>query len=91
MGVKKNIPQFLQVNNLKGESELRRVAKVVLKKTIPLASKNATDLGKWNTYSLDLATLIKTEPGAIYKVILRIKKEYSTSIFSTIKYNTISH
>lgn len=74
----KNIPQFLQVNNLEGERELRRVGKVVLKKTIQLTQKSAMDLGKWNTYSFDLAQLIKTEPGAIYKVIISFKKEYST-------------
>ncbi len=74
----KNIPQFLQINNMEGERELRRVGKVVLKKTIQLTQKSAMDLGKWNTYSLDLAELIKTEPGAIYKVIISFKKEYST-------------
>jgi uncharacterized protein YfaS (alpha-2-macroglobulin family) len=74
----KNIPQFLQVNSLDGERELRRVGKVILKKTIQLTQKSAMDLGKWNTYSFDLAELIKTEPGAIYKVIISFKKEYST-------------
>ncbi len=74
----KNIPQFLQINNLEGDRELRRVGKVVLKKTIQLTQKSAFDLGKWNTYSFDLAELIKAEPGAIYKVIISFKKEYST-------------
>lgn len=74
----KNIPQFLQVNNLEGQRELRRVGKVVLKKTIQLTQKSAMDLGKWNTYSFDLAQLIKTEPGAIYKIVISFKKEYST-------------
>lgn len=74
----KNIPQFLQINNLSGDRELRRVGKIVLKKTIQLAQKNVSDLGKWNTYSFDLSQLIKTEPGAIYKVIISFKKEYST-------------
>jgi uncharacterized protein YfaS (alpha-2-macroglobulin family) len=74
----KNIPQFLQVNSLEGERELRRVGKVVLRKTIQLTQKSAMDLGKWNNYSFDLAELIKTEPGAIYKVIISFKKEYST-------------
>ncbi len=74
----KNIPQFLQVNALGGNNELRRVGKVVLKKTVQLTQPNKFDLGKWNNYSLDLAELIKTEPGAIYKVIISFKKEYST-------------
>ena len=74
----KNIPQFLQVNSMAGNNELRRVGKVILKKTIQLTQKSALDLGKWNTYSFDLAELIKTEPGAIYKVIISFKKQYST-------------
>jgi uncharacterized protein YfaS (alpha-2-macroglobulin family) len=74
----KNIPQFLQVNSLEGQRELRRVGKIVLKKTVALTQKSAMDLGKWNTYSLDLDKLIKTEPGAIYKIIISFKKEYST-------------
>lgn len=74
----KNVPQFLQVNNMEGERELRRVGKVVLKKTIQLTYKSVMDLGRWNNYSFDLAELIKTEPGAIYKVIISFKKEYST-------------
>jgi uncharacterized protein YfaS (alpha-2-macroglobulin family) len=75
-----NIPQFLQVNNLEGEREMKRVGRQVLKKKIPLTLKSSLDRGKWNTYSLDLADLIKTEPGAIYKIILSFKKEYSTYI-----------
>ncbi len=74
----KNIPQFMQVNSLDGERELRRVGKVIMKKTIQLTQKSKLDLGRWNTYSIDLAELIKTEPGAIYKIIIGFKKEYST-------------
>jgi len=73
-----NIPQFLQVNTLEGDRELKRVGKVVLKKKIDLTVKSALDHSRWNTYSLDLADLIKTEPGAIYKVVISFKKEYST-------------
>jgi len=74
-----NVAQFLQVNDLKGERELSRVGKVVLKKTIQLQSAKSAVLNysKWNRYYLDLAELIKAEPGAIYKVTLSIKKAYS--------------
>lgn len=72
-----NITQFLQVNTMDGEREIARVGKTVLKKTIPLKSGKITDLSKWNKFSLDLAVLIKTEPGAIYRVSLSFKKEYS--------------
>lgn len=72
-----NIAQFLQVNNLKGSRELSRVGKVVLKKKVPLISKDAIDYGQWNRFSLDLANLIEAEPGAIYKVTLGFKRSYS--------------
>ena len=72
----KNILQFLQVNDLPGNSELVRVGRIVLKKTVPL--NGAPVKGNWNRYSIDLSTLMKTEPGAIYSVILNFKKEYST-------------
>jgi len=75
----KNIPQFLQVNNLEGDNELKRVGKQVFKNTVSLASQiGQGDLGKWNTFSLDLAGLVKAEPGAIYKVIISFRKSYST-------------
>jgi len=72
----KNILQFLQANELNGNSELTRVGRVVLKKTIPL--NGVTDYGRWNRYSIDLSGLMKPEPGAIYSVSLGFKKGYST-------------
>ncbi len=72
-----NILQFLQVNNLSGNSEMFRVGRNVLKKTIQLDNTGITDLGKWNRYTLDLAKLINTEPGAIYQVSMKFKKAYS--------------
>ncbi len=72
----KNILQFLQINDLNSNSELVRVGRVVLKKTIPLSG--GSDFRKWNRYSIDLSTLMKTEPGAIYSVILGFKQKYST-------------
>lgn len=72
-----NIVQFLQVNNYDGNSELRRVGKPVLKKIISLENSGVTDLGKWNRFTLDLATLINAEPGAIYQVRINIKKSYT--------------
>ncbi|MFZ4561764.1 MAG: alpha-2-macroglobulin family protein [Bacteroidales bacterium] len=71
-----NILQFLQANELNGSSQLARVGRVVLKKTIPLTG--VAGYGRWNRYSADLSTLMKAEPGAIYSVILGFKKAYST-------------
>lgn len=71
-----NVLQFLQVNNLNGNSELRRVGRAVLKKKVSLDNASVTDFGKWNRFTLDLATLINTEPGAIYQVRLNFRKSY---------------
>ncbi len=72
-----NILQFLQVNNLEGNNQLNRVGRNVLRKMIQLDNTGVTDLGKWNRYTLDLAQLISTEPGAIYEIKLGFKKGYS--------------
>ena len=72
----KNILQFLQINDINGNSQLRRVGKPVLKKMVSLENSALTDLGKWNRFTLDLATLINTEPGAIYQVRIDFKKSY---------------
>ncbi len=71
-----NVLQFLQINDFEGNQELRRVGKSVLKKTVSLENAGVTDLGKWNRYTLDLATLINAEPGAIYQVGIGFKKSY---------------
>ena len=63
-----NIHQFLQINQLPGSRELKRVGRIVYKGIVPLTSDKAIDLGSWNTFSLDLSTLIAPEPGAIYRV-----------------------
>ena len=73
-----NIPQFLQSSNLDGSNELYRVGKVILKKKIDLNIKSKADLGKWTTTSLDLGEMIRTEPGAIYRVTISYRKDYST-------------
>jgi alpha-2-macroglobulin len=72
-----NVLQFLQVNDLDGDSELRRVGKKLIKQTISLENSGVTDLGKWNRFTFDLSKFITPEPGAIYQVKLSFKKAYS--------------
>lgn len=72
----KNVLQFLQVNELDGSQELQRVGKPVMKKMVSLETSGITDLGKWNRFTLDLSTMINTEPGAIYQVRLGFKRAY---------------
>lgn len=71
-----NILQFLQANELNGNSQLARVGRVVLKKTIPLTG--VAGYGRWNRYSIDLSSLMTAEPGALYSVILGFEQAYST-------------
>ncbi len=72
-----NIGQFLQVNYLDGDYQLKRVGRLILKKTIDLVSDKPVDYGKWNTFSIDLADLIESEPGAIYHIELGFRKKHS--------------
>ena len=72
-----NVAQFLQVNNIDGEYELARVGRQVLHRIIPLQGKEAPKVGRWNRHYLDLADLIKTEPGAIYRIELDFRREHS--------------
>lgn len=72
----KNVGQFLQTNQLDGTHELKRVGRPILRKTVPLTGQGL-DRSKWNTYYVDLAELIKAEPGAIYNVEIGFRKEHS--------------
>lgn len=72
-----NILQFLQVNSLEGSQELRRVGKLVVKKKIALQPNGNPTRNKWNNYSIDLSSLIKAEPGALYNIRLSFNRNYS--------------
>ncbi len=65
----KNIPQFLQVNNLSGNNELGRVGRVLWRKTIPLA---APVPGKWTRYDLDVTELTARHPGGLFQLTLSL-------------------
>lgn len=72
-----NVPQYLQQNNLDGNQELRRVAKPVVEKTIRLDTDKSVNLHKKNRFFLDLDKLLRTEPGAIYRVTIGFRKAYA--------------
>lgn len=74
---KNNILQFLQDNGLNGTRNLRQVGQAIAKSTIELKQNKLIDYTKWNTYALDISKIIQPEPGAIYRVELSYKKEYS--------------
>lgn len=75
--LEKNVPQFLQVNNLDGNNELRRVGKIIVDKTIDLGANKDLNLNEWNYHSFDLAGLINPEPGAIYNVAIGFRRSYT--------------
>ena len=72
-----NVHQFLQTNNLDGNDELTRVGKIVAEKTIKLDYNKKVNLKQWNRHVIDLGTLISPDPGAIYRVSIRFKKQYA--------------
>ncbi len=72
-----NIPQFLQVNNLSGVEELKRVGTLIISKKIRLDQNKSIDLKQWNKHTIDLSKIFRTEPGAIYQVAVGFKKSYS--------------
>ncbi|MDX1651351.1 MAG: MG2 domain-containing protein [Brumimicrobium sp.] len=73
-----NIAQFFQVNNYDGNRELKRVGRVIRKKTIYLDKGKPLDLGRWNRFNLDLSQYIKVDQGSIYRVEIGFRKHHST-------------
>ncbi|MGJ8591640.1 MAG: alpha-2-macroglobulin family protein [Aquaticitalea sp.] len=74
-----NVLQFLQDNNFQSnnQSAIKRVGRRIAKQTIPLQSESVENDGRWKAYSLDLSKFFKADTGAMYRVELSIKKDYS--------------
>jgi len=72
-----NVDQFLQINTLDGSYELKRVGRPLARKTVRLDDNKLLDLHRPNRFALDLSTIIKTEPGAIYNVKFSFRPGYS--------------
>lgn len=72
-----NMHQFFQVNQLNGADELYRVGQTVLQKRIDLDPGGSMDLKAWNRHVIDLASLVKTDVGSLYRVTLGFRKSYS--------------
>ncbi len=73
-----NIIQFLQFNELGGDTYMRRTGRIIAQETLPLKNlgPNAGRAG-WNRYAIDLNDLLETDPNAIYQIRLGFKPEYS--------------
>ncbi len=73
-----NILQFLQTNNISGNSNLRRVARPIVRKKIVLQNNVSTNNGKWSAHAIDLSAMISPEIGAMYRVEFNFRPSYST-------------
>ena len=72
-----NVPQYFQNNGFDGADELRHVGRPIVQKTIRLDADKSLNLNKKNRFMLDLDQMLRTEPGAIYRVIIGYRKDYS--------------
>ena len=75
----RNVLTFLQDNSLSASSssELRRTGRMIYRKMLRLDGDATKDIHNWDNYFIDLGKLIRQEPGAIYRVVLSFKQEYS--------------
>lgn len=58
-----NVLMFMQTNTLSSASELRRSGRLVYQNTLWLSKDSTKDVHRWEDYSIDLAGLIRQEPG----------------------------
>ncbi|MCI2229866.1 MG2 domain-containing protein [Polaribacter sp. MSW13] len=91
-----NVLQFLQENNINSNNEydIKRVGRRVAKKNITLIDRKENNSQKWKAYSVYISKMIKTEPGAIYRIELSFNKSQiiyncSESQDSNIKKNDV--
>lgn len=68
-----NVLQFLQTNHYDGNSELRRVGKIIYKGTLKL-NISPNDRNMWKRFYLDISKYVKVQPGAIYRVSLGFRQ-----------------
>jgi uncharacterized protein YfaS (alpha-2-macroglobulin family) len=70
-----NVLMFLQDNDIDESSYLRRSGRLVYRQKVNLDPSK--DLHQWNEHAVDLGPLFRKDPGAIYRIRLGFKKEYS--------------
>lgn len=74
-----NILQFLQDNDLSEGYDyyLKRVGRIIRRAKVDLDVQGVRNLQEWNTFKLDLGSLIDVEPGALYNIEIGFRKEYA--------------
>jgi uncharacterized protein YfaS (alpha-2-macroglobulin family) len=71
----KNIPQFLQVNDLEEDNELNRVGRIIWEKTIPLGF-TPDQKNRWIRYGLDVSPLIEENPDGLYRIHIFFRRPH---------------
>lgn len=72
-----NVLMFLQDNDLNGYNSIRRSGRLIYKRCVRLDSDPSKNIHKWQDYSVDLSGLFKQEAGAIYRILISFKQDYS--------------
>lgn len=72
-----NILGYLQANDFGDMNELKRFGRLILKKRVRLDVDPTLRLNEWNNFALDLSSMIKKDPGAVYRIEFKYKQEYS--------------
>ncbi len=73
-----NMLMYLQDNSkLDDGNDLRRSGRLIYKGTVRLDSDPGKDLHKWQDFSIDLSSFFRKEPGALYRIRLSFRREYS--------------
>lgn len=70
-----NMPQFLQVNNLSGSREMRRVGRVIWKKTVSL-DYTPDKQNRWIRYGLDISPLTAEHPQGMYRLTISFNRPH---------------
>ncbi|MBC3845927.1 hypothetical protein H8K90_06020 [Winogradskyella echinorum] len=74
-----NVLQFLQENNMNSnyEHSIKQVGRRIAKETITLIGDENLNTGEWKAYSIDLSKYLQADPGAIYRIEVSFKQDYS--------------
>ena len=72
-----NIIQYFQENNLGKNYSLTRVGRHIYRKKIALTNSSSAGLYDKSRYYIELSELVDDDPGALYEIDIRFKKEYS--------------
>jgi uncharacterized protein YfaS (alpha-2-macroglobulin family) len=72
-----NVAFFLQRSELGGTDDIKRAGRLIYNDILHLKTDQSVDFRSWNTYSFNLEQHVDVEPGAVYRVILSLEKEYS--------------